>query len=177
MTTRSILFSTLGCFCFLVCACNGTSPEAPKPGANSTVPAATQPTTAAAPIAPLTSFRVEWISQQVPTEMEVLKWYDATITLRNPTNVLWPARGPIPGSVNIAYHWSSPQGKLLVLDGERTPFPHDIGPGETIKLDKVRVIAPASPGEYRLQISLVQEGVSWFESQGAKTITVPVKVR
>ena len=175
MTTRAIPFLTLGCFCFLVCAC--ASPEATKPGANSTAPAAAQPT-AAAPIAPLSSFRVEWVGQEIPTEMEVSKWYDATITLRNPTNVVWPARGQVPGSVNIAYHWASvPTGKMVVLDGERTAFPHDIGPGETIKIDKVRVIAPPSPGTYNLQISLVQEGVSWFESQGAKTINVPVKVR
>lgn len=179
MTTRPILSVTLGCLCFLAFACGDTPPAPSQPGANSTAPAPAQPPAAAAtPLKALASFRVEWISQQIPTEMQVLHWYDAAITLRNPTNAIWPARGPAVGSVNIAYHWLPAQGdKPVLLDGERTAFPHDIGPGETIKMDKVRIIAPASPGQYRLQISLVQEGVAWFESQGATPITVPVKVR
>lgn len=180
MTTRPILLVTLGCFCFLTFACGDTPPEPAKPAANSTAPAPapSQAAPAATALKPLGSFRVEWVSQQIPTEMEVSKWYDANITLRNPTNAVWPAKGPGVGTVNVAYHWLPAQGdKPVLLDGERTAFPHDIGPGETIKMEKVRVIAPATPGAYRLQISLVQEGVAWFETQGATPITVPVKVR
>jgi hypothetical protein len=37
--------------------------------------------------------------------------------------------------------------------------------------------APKSPGKYRLRFDLVDEGISWFESFGVRTVDLPVEVR
>jgi hypothetical protein len=40
----------------------------------------------------------------------------------------------------------------------------------------IEVNAPAEPGDYKLQLDLLQELVSWFEPHGAQKLLVPVKV-
>jgi hypothetical protein len=178
MINRVTLSLILGCFCLVGYACSGTTPEATKPGANSNAPATPPPAAPAAPLAALSAYGVEWISNQIPSEMQANKQYTVTITIKNPTSATWPARGTGPGSVTIAYHWLPAQGeKAVVFDGERTALPHDIAPGESITLNNVLVVPPPGPGVYRLQMTLVHESISWFEGAGAKPLTLPVTVR
>lgn len=177
MINRVTLSLILGCFCLVGYAC--TTPETTKPSANSNAPATQRPAAPAAPPAAISAFGVEWISNQIPSEMQANKQYTVTITLKNPTSATWPARGTAqPGSVDVAYHWLPAQGdKPVVFEGERTGLPHDIAPGESITLSNVLVVPPPNPGAYRLQMTLVQETISWFEGVGAKPLTVPVTVR
>ncbi|MGA3098419.1 MAG: methyltransferase domain-containing protein [Bryobacteraceae bacterium] len=64
--------------------------------------------------------------------------------------------------VHVSYHWVDPEDGTLVHDGLRTALPFDVRPGETA-LVNARVLAPNSPGRYRLGLTLVQELVAWFE--------------
>jgi len=190
MTTRALLSLIVGCVCFVGLACNDTPPEPATPGASpisASSPSAGSPSTSsstpATPAAParklkaLTAFNVEWLSQKIPSEMQAGKPSVLTVTLKNPTAEAWPA-GTGPVTVNVAYHWLPAEGSNpVVFDGVRTPFPHDIAPGETITLDNIGVLAPPTPGKYRLQVSLVQETIAWLEWRGGKPLTVPVTVR
>lgn len=179
MINRVTLSLILGCFCLVGYACSGgTTPEATKPGANSNTPATQPPAAPAAPPAALSAYGVEWISNQIPSEMQAGKSYTVTLTIKNPTSATWPARGAGPGSVRIAYHWLPAQGdKPVVAPDERTELPHDIAPGESITLSNVIVAPPPSPGVYRLQMTLVHEQIAWFDGLGVKPLTVPVTVR
>ena len=173
--TRAILSLIVGGFCFVGFACSNTPPETAKSSANSSTPAT--PAATARPLKALTAFNAEWLSQQIPSEMQAGQSYTVTLALKNPTSETWPA-GTGPVTVNIAYHWLPAQGdKPVVFEGQRTPLPHDIPPGESITLSNVVVLAPPNSGVYRLQMTLVQETISWFEWQGAKPLTVPVTVR
>jgi hypothetical protein len=129
---------------------------------------------------PLAAYQVEWGARQVPKEMEVGKTYTGSVTSKNTSNDTWPARGDGPRHINrvsVAYHWLAKEGTGRLKEPEtRNPLPHDIGPGESCTVS-VRVIAPSKPGSYRLQITLVQELVTWFEQKGAATLTLPVTVR
>jgi hypothetical protein len=49
-------------------------------------------------------------------------------------------------------------------------------PGASTSLT-VQVAAPAQPGDYKLQLDLCQELVTWFEPKGAAPLVVPVKVK
>jgi hypothetical protein len=176
MKNRVTLLLILGCFCLVSYACSGTTPEATKPGANSNAPATPAPAAPAAPLAALSAYGVEWISNQIPSEMQAGRSYTVTLTIKNPTSATWPAGGTArPGSVDVAYHWLPAQGdKPVVFEGERTGLPHDIAPGESITLSNVLVVAPPSPGSYRLQMTLVHESITWFD---VKPLTLPVTVR
>ncbi|MEX1363100.1 MAG: sulfatase-like hydrolase/transferase [Nannocystaceae bacterium] len=81
------------------------------------------------------------------------------LSLRNVGETTWnPARGD-----RVAYHWRGPDGAMLVRDGDRTPLPGPVPPGEAIELS-ASITAPEGPGHYRLQWALVREQVRWVET-------------
>ena len=64
--------------------------------------------------------------------------------------------------VNLAYRWFDADGRTLVLEGERALLDPPLRPGARTAYE-LPVVAPPSPGEYRLRVSLVQEQVTWFD--------------
>jgi hypothetical protein len=119
---------------------------------------------------PAAAYRVAWEEAYVPEEGAPNLMLAVPVTFRNSGNKVWPA-----SAVFIAYHWFR-DNKIVVWDGERTRLPRDVRAGGRATLS-VRVKAPAEPGDYLLQITLVHENVVWFEQKGADTILRPVAVR
>lgn len=183
MATNRATLCLILCLIILIAGACKSTPEGPGPSANSNAPAAppkaSGPSVTPAPL-PQTAYRVEWISNQIPSEMATDKEYHIAVTLRNAGNEPWPSKGTGGGQINqvsIAYHWLAHQAEKVVLfEGHRTALPHDVTPGETISVNNVVVTTPG-PGTYRLQLTLVHEGVAWFEEQGSKTLIASVTVR
>lgn len=72
--------------------------------------------------------------------------------------------------------WLTGDGAGVVNElDSRTALPHDLGPGEEVKL-KLTVTAPTAPGDYVLGIDMVHEGVAWFYQRGSRTLRWNVKV-
>jgi hypothetical protein len=61
------------------------------------------------------------------------------------------------------------------INDTRTELTHDLKPGEEIALS-ITVTAPAEPGDYLLELDMVQEHVAWFKDKGSPTCRVPVHV-
>lgn len=180
MINRIVFVLALSVICVTAFGCGSPSqtspPSAPSP--TSTTPAPSSPAVTPKPFEP-SDYRVEWVSNQIPTEMQATRDYGVTVTLKNAGHATWPSKvsdgGPF-NKVFVSYHWLLAQGeKPVIFEGQRTPLPQDIGPGQTVTVNNVAVTAPG-PGSFRLQITLVHEGVVWFEQHGAKTLIVPVKV-
>jgi len=100
------------------------------------------------------------------------------MSVHNPTEHAWPTSGAITGSsfVTLSYHWQNEHGRQVVFDGERTALPRDVYPGDTLDVD-MKLKAPRRNGDYVLRVTLVQEGVAWFEERGATPLDVRVAVR
>ncbi len=170
------------CSLLLCLACGiafdcGPAPQTPNPPANTN----TAPISSTGAPAPLTVFKVEWSDDHIPSEMQAGKEYNVTATIKNTGNQPWPSKA-LPGTaanqVVVSYHWLPENGtKPVVFEGARTPLPHDVAPGESLTLKDIHVLAPSGPGSYKLQITLLQELVAWFDQQGADTIIVSVKVK
>ena len=66
----------------------------------------------------------------------------------------------------ICQRWQSLEDGLAgqSFETERWPLPRRIHPGETA-LAWIRLVPPALPGRYRIQLDLIDEGVAWFSSQ------------
>jgi hypothetical protein len=85
------------------------------------------------------------------------------VQITNLSSETWPCSGTRP--VCIAYHvYAFNSGELIEFDGERTRFPYDIAPSETIMLP-MSILAPYEPGEYMVLPTLVQEMVGWFDHE------------
>ncbi len=79
------------------------------------------------------------------------------VTVKNAGDAPWEE----PRRINLAYHWLRRDGRMRVLDGERTDIPLPVAPGESVTV-AARLKAPRSGGLLRLQWDVVEEGVCWF---------------
>ncbi|TDN67237.1 sulfotransferase family 2 domain-containing protein [Paraburkholderia sp. BL10I2N1] len=68
--------------------------------------------------------------------------------------------------VNISYHWiEKSTGSVAIFDGERTVMSKRLPVGERTGVS-VSVESPARAGQYVLRMTIVQEGVAWFDEPG-----------
>jgi len=76
----------------------------------------------------------------------------------------------------VSYHWLGRDHTPVVKEGERSPLPRDLPPGDEMEVS-LKIIAPDAPGSYLLAIDLVQEGKVWFSDAGTPTLDIPFRVR
>jgi len=95
------------------------------------------------------------------------------VTLRNDGTVTWSAVGVLP--VHAAAHVFDVKGAAVRWDGPRTVLSSDVPRGTSIAAS-LSVDAPLTPGVYRAQPDLVQEGVAWFSAYGSRGGDVPFVV-
>lgn len=139
--------------------------------------AVTAPAVAAPPLplAPLASteavnYRVEWLNDKFPAKLLAGETVTAALTLRNDGALTWRWGGGNP--FRLGYHYYRNRRRLpMPADRDlRTDIPQDVAPDETITLE-VRIALPQEPGNYTLELDLVQEGVTWFKEQQSPVLT------
>lgn len=62
----------------------------------------------------------------------------------------------------VSYHWRNSSGDIVVWDGLRTSLPYPLYKGDVEDI-LVTVQAPAEPGDYVLEITLLHETVRWYD--------------
>ena len=67
------------------------------------------------------------------------------------------------------------RGDIVTADGPRTPFPRTVQPGDDCAV-YLKVRAPNQPGQFRVLVDGVHEGVSWFSDAGTPPLEFSVKV-
>jgi Dolichyl-phosphate-mannose-protein mannosyltransferase len=99
------------------------------------------------------------------------------VVVVNSSRTVWLAGERSAGAqhVSLGNHWLDASGRMLVHDDARALPSRDLGPGEEVELRLV-VNPPQEPGDYILELDLLQEGVAWFADKGAPTVRLPVKV-
>jgi SAM-dependent methyltransferase len=81
------------------------------------------------------------------------------VRVRNAGDDAWrPAEH---GELNVGDHWRDAAGRLVRLDDGRAPLPGELEPGAEAEVE-LPVTAPDEPGDYLLEVDVVQEGVAWF---------------
>jgi hypothetical protein len=90
-----------------------------------------------------------------------LFWMDVEVTSESSEALRCGAPFPI----NLAYHWLEARTReMIMFDGERTAILPEL-PAKKTGSWQMFVIAPDKPGEYLLQLTMVQEGVRWLEAE------------
>jgi hypothetical protein len=98
-----------------------------------------------------------------------------SITARNIGKAVWLAHSKGDrGAVRLGWRWFHTHSESPFAEG-RAPLTHDVWPGASAAL--TTVIAPPQPlGEYRLEVGLLSEQVTWFAAQGVAPLQVPIHV-
>jgi hypothetical protein len=90
--------------------------------------------------------------------------------------VTWQAEGgEVDSVVHLSYHWFQKDGDPRIFDGLRSKLPHDVDPGQTVKV-LLTVVAPRRPGRLTLCVDLVMEHVSWFANAGNPPLNLPMVI-
>lgn len=127
---------------------------------------------------PPEAFRAELSVVSAPRDFHPKERAPFRVRIKNLSPITWLARerGGGPYQVSVGNHWLDPSGKTLINDDGRSVLLHDLKSGDTTSL-WLPVNTPAQPGNYILEIDMLQEGVSWFGLVGSTTLRVPVEVR
>jgi 4-amino-4-deoxy-L-arabinose transferase-like glycosyltransferase len=121
--------------------------------------------------------RAELRAINPPASAKAQQKFTLHISATNRSGVLWLARerGAAPMQLYLGNHWLDTTGREVIHDDGRAPLIRNLRPGEEVELDLI-VNAPKLAGNYILELDMLQEGVSWFASQGSSTVRLPIKV-
>jgi hypothetical protein len=169
MRTKIILLALAAC-ALAAAGCRGSKPSG---DANASA--------AGAPVSrelPESGFRAQITVADPPARLRAGQKETVNVKVKNVSDVTWPSpSGEGPKYVVAAGNsWIDKDGVVIVpgTDG-RYGIQRELPPGEEEELPLV-VTAPKEPGEYTLEIDLLQEQVSWFKDKGSETYKVKVKV-
>ncbi len=108
-----------------------------------------------------------------PGQKEILE-----VTVKNVSDATWPAHGRSGDGyfqVNLGNVWFDGDAKITDNPYIRSGLPNDAQPGGVVMVP-LEITAPGKPGDYTLQIDLVQEMVAWFSEKGNNSPKFKVRV-
>lgn len=132
---------------------------------------------------PDNGFKAQLTLPDAPAKLRAGQQERVQVRVRNASEVMWWARGGEQNerSDNKFYlaagnRWFKADGSTLVTDMDgRHGLLKDLKPGEEGEVPLL-VTAPKEPGEYVLEVDLVQEQVAWFSDKGSQTARAKVTV-
>lgn len=131
------------------------------------------PDEAVAEAQPLADFRADIICENSPTVLVGGQTVVLSFLVKNVSAMEWPAVGS--HAVTLQNRWRNTAGAIAAdHDGEQC-IPYDIEPGDTVGL-VLNATAPREPGDYLLEVDLVQKQVAWFCERGSTAWKHGVKV-
>jgi hypothetical protein len=127
-------------------------------------------------------FRALLAFKDAPAKLRAGQKETVVVRVKNGSDVVWWARGAEFNNSNsnkfyiaLGDLWLQEDGKLLTEMDGRIGLPKDLRPGEEIEVP-LSISAPTTPGNYILEVDLVQEQVSWFHDKGSPTARTNVTV-
>lgn len=128
---------------------------------------------------PTEAFKAHIEGREFSGELKAGASLDVLVSVQNCSPVLWPAFGSNDSEqryfVHLGNHWVDSSRDVVIVDDGRSALPRDLAPNGVTEL-LLRIAAPSQPGEYILELDMVQEGVAWFAQRGSTTWRSRVKV-
>lgn len=155
-----------------------------NPGAQTVPPSSVNPPAVSRVAGPLpdSGFKAQITFADAPPKLRAGQKETITVKVKNASNVVWWQRG---GETNdrpdnkfyiaVGNRWLDKDGKLTSETEGHNGIIKDLKPGEEIEMP-LQITAPKQPGEYILDLDMVQEGVAWFGERGSPTTKVKVTV-
>jgi len=178
MRMKALILVMAVAMCF--CACGrggGVSTSNTGPAAKSTPAPPSEPSAL-----PSSGFRATITLVDPPDKLRAGQKETVRLKIKNNSEVMWWARGaPVNTRSDNKFYlaagnrWLKADGTLLTNMDGRYGISKDLAPGEETELT-LGVTAPKDPGEYFLEIDVVQEGVAWFSDKGSPTAKTRISV-
>lgn len=174
MKRRLALFVAIICMVAVLAGCKS------KPIGTTTT---TQPATTRGPgPLPKNGFKAEISFPDPPAKLRAGEITNINFKVKNASDVVWWQRG---GETNdradnkfyiaAGSHWMDKDGKYTTEPEGHNGIPKDLRPGEETEMT-LQITAPKTPGDWTLELDMVQEGVAWFREMGSSTTKIKVTV-
>lgn len=156
-----------------------------RPGGIAMLEVVTEPVRGASEALPDEAFHADITVVSAPPRLAPSATAPVVVRARNSSPHRWPSVGTDGWYVvTLGGHWwpvdrttGERRSTESLPEPRRAKFPDDVGPGEETELTLLAT-APEAPGDYRLAVDLVQEGVGWFASRGGTPVdTAVIEVR
>jgi len=104
------------------------------------------------------------IEGTLPNQWVAEEMRELTFRVTNPTQSFFTSAPPAP--IFVSFKWLDLDDGSYIdpRRAHRTKLPHTLRPNESTDI-AVRIVAPTRLGPVRLRVTLVQEGVTWFDEQ------------
>ncbi len=119
-------------------------------------------------------FSAQYQTESTTWKVAANSRFSIPVAIKNTSGAAWSSQAT-KGPVRVAYHWLDSSKKMLIRDGLRTPFATPVAAGSEVKIN-LNAQAPKEKGTYIMQVSLVQEGVVWFEDKQVKPLELTIQV-
>lgn len=157
-----------------------------QPASNSSANNAPQPKTPAqqkqAGPLPDSGFKAQITAPDPPERLRTGQVAIINIKVKNTSDVVWYQRGGVTTDRSDNKFYIAAGNRWLDKDGKLTPeteghngIPKDLKPGEETEMT-LQITAPKQPGDWTMQLDMVQEGVNWFSERGSPVTNVKVQV-
>lgn len=157
----------------------------PKPATNTTSPnqGTNAPVVSRTPgPLPDRGFKAQLTPADTALKLRAGEKQTINVKIKNTSDVTWWQRG---GETNdrsdnkfyiaVANHWLDKDGKRTKDMEGHNGITRDLKPGDEAEVPLL-ITAPKEPGEYTIELDMVQEGVAWFGEKGSPTTKVKVTV-
>lgn len=178
MRLRTLSFVLLAACALALAGCRGGGG-----GTNSNESAQNQPTPQQTPgPLPDNGYAAQLTLVEPPARLRAGQKETVQVRIKNASPVFWWSRGAEfnDRTDNMFYiaagnRWLKPDGSLVTNMDGRYGISANLKPGEETEVP-LGITAPKEPGEYILDVDLVQEGVAWFSDKGSPTAKAKVTV-
>lgn len=128
---------------------------------------------------PDSAFRALITVPDPPAKLQPIQKVTINVKVKNVGDAPWPSHGRASDGffqVNLGNNWyDSNNSRIEKNPYVRSGLPSNVRPGEEVEVP-LTITAPTTPGDYTLQIDLVQEMVAWFAEKGSVAPKFKVKV-
>ena len=131
---------------------------------------------------PASGYRALITLQDPPAKLRTGQQETLKLHVKNTSDVFWWLRGGETNDRKDNKFYLAAASRWLDKDGKHTDeieghngIRRDLKPGDEADMT-LRITAPKEPGEYLLEVDMVQEGVCWFSDKGSPTAKTKVTV-
>ena len=177
---KSLVFVFIGGL-VLFAGCQPKQPGANSPANNAQQTKAPSQQKQAGPL-PDSGFRAQITAPDPPQRLRTGQVTIINIKVKNTSDVIWYQRGGVTTDrtdnkfyIAAGNRWLDKDGKLTSETEGHNGIPKDLKPGEETEMT-LQITAPKQPGEWTMQLDMVQEGVNWFSERGSPVTNIKVQV-
>ncbi|HBB87945.1 MAG TPA: hypothetical protein DC047_10050 [Blastocatellia bacterium] len=113
-------------------------------------------------------FRANIHAENLPAKLKAGTKTLVSVLVKNVSTAEWPCVGEY--AVGLRNRWLRSDGSVINDSDGHSRFPYDLEPGDTAGVH-IEITAPQSPGEYLLELDVVQAQIAWFGDKGSERLT------